>query len=245
MASPIFKTLFPQQTEPSRPHLLIWSFSQLMALATSKIEFDDQSIARGNSPGRRILDLLVAVPAAISLLPVFTLIALWIRLDSRGSVFFLQERVGLGGKLFRIFKFRTMVKDAEQRGKQITIGRDPRITGCGHFLRKYRLDELPQLFNVIKGEMSIVGPRPEVPRYVELYSDQERQILAYRPGITSPASIEFSNESEILAQQSDPENYYRTELMPAKIARDLTYSRRATAWSDCLIIVKTVVRLIG
>jgi len=216
-----------------------------MAIATSKIEFNDQSSIGNGSSARRALDLLLAIPTVILLLPLFGLIALWIKFDSHGAVFFLQERVGLGGKLFRIFKFRTMVPEAEQKGKQITIGRDPRITVCGRFLRKYRIDELPQLFNVIKGEMSIVGPRPEVPRYVELYSDQERQILAYRPGITSPASIEFSNESEILAQQSDPENYYRTELMPAKIARDLTYSRHATPWSDCLIIVKTVVRLIG
>ncbi len=185
----------------------------------------------------------MAIPAAILLLPVFALIALWIKLDSRGPVFFLQERVGVGGKLFRIFKFRTMTTDAEQRGKQITIGRDPRITGCGHLLRKYRIDELPQLFNVIKGEMSIVGPRPEVPRYVMLYSDEQRQILAFRPGITSPASIEFSDESELLAEQSDPEHFYRTKLMPAKISKDLIYSRRATVWSDCLIIVKTIVRL--
>ena len=143
-----------------------------------------------------------------------------------------------------------MVVDAEKRGTQITIGRDPRITRSGHFLRKYRFDELPQLLNVIKGEMSIVGPRPEVPRYVAMYTNEQRQILAYRPGITSPASIEFSNENELLAQHlsstnpTDPETFYRTELMPAKIGKDLLYSRQATVRSDCLIIARTVARLL-
>lgn len=195
-----------------------------------------------------MLDLLLAIPAVILLLPVFAVVAVWIKLDSRGPVFFLQERVGLGGRTFRIFKFRTMVTDAEQRGTQITIGRDPRITPSGHFLRKYRFDELPQLFNVLKGEMGIVGPRPEVPRYVAFYSNEQRQILAYRPGITSPASIEFSNESEVLSQNvdpADPETYYRTELMPAKLAIDLNYSRHATVRSDCAIIARTLVRLLN
>jgi len=215
-----------------------------MAIATSKIELDHQPLAAGDSRARRALDLILAIPAAILLFPVFLIIAVWIKLDSRGPVFFLQERVGVGGNLFRIFKFRTMVTDAEQRGKQITIGRDPRITDSGHFLRKSRIDELPQLFNVIRGEMSIVGPRPEVPRYVELYSGEERQILAFRPGITSPASIAYSNESEILAQQTDAETYYRNVLLPAKISLDLQYSRRATVWSDCSVIVKTVLKLV-
>jgi lipopolysaccharide/colanic/teichoic acid biosynthesis glycosyltransferase len=219
-----------------------------MATATSKFNTSDQEIDFASAPARRALDLLIAIPATILLLPVFAIIAIWIRMNSRGPVFFLQERIGRGGLPFRIFKFRTMVVDAERRGTQITIGRDPRITPSGHFLRKYRFDELPQLFNVVKGEMSIVGPRPEVPRYVAFYDDEQRQILAYRPGITSPASIAFSNESEILAQHAnpnDPEAYYRTELMPTKIKQDLLYSRQATAWSDCVMIVKTVVRLLN
>ena len=193
---------------------------------------------------------MIAIPATILLLPVFALLAVWIKLNSRGPALFLQERVGRGGLPFRIFKFRTMVVDAEKRGTQITIGRDPRITNSGHFLRKYRFDELPQLLNVLKGEMSIVGPRPEVPRYVAMYTNEQRQILAYRPGITSPASIEFSNENELLAQHlsstnpTDPETFYRTELMPAKIGKDLLYSRQATVRSDCLIIARTVARLL-
>lgn len=217
-----------------------------MITATSNIVPASQSHERASSRARRALDLAVSIPAVVLLLPVFALLALWIKLDSTGPVFFLQERIGRRGRPFRIFKFRTMVVGAEQRGAQITIGRDPRITRSGHFLRKYRFDELPQLFNVMKGEMSIVGPRPEVPRYVSLYTDEQRQILAFRPGITSPASIAFSNESEILAQQADstdPETYYRTVLLPAKIHEDLSYSRRATVWSDCAIIAKTIVRL--
>ncbi len=216
-----------------------------MISVASKNNLPEQTLAASS---RRILDLALAIPAVILLLPVLALVAIWIKLDSSGPIFFLQERVGLGGRPFRIFKFRTMVTDAEQRGTQITIGRDPRITRSGHFLRKYRFDELPQFFNVLKGEMSIVGPRPEVPRYVAYYNDEQRQILSYRPGITSPATIEFSNESEVLSQYADladPELYYRTELMPAKLAIDLHYSRQATAWSDCGVIVRTLMRLIS
>lgn len=194
--------------------------------------------------GQRILDLMIAVPVALLLLPVFVVIMLRIKHDSPGPLFFLQERVGRFGRPFMIYKFRTMVVDAERLGKQLTIGRDPRITRCGHFLRKYKLDELPQLFNVIKGEMSIVGPRPEVARYVELYTVEQRRILALRPGITSPASITFNNESELLAQHPDPEKFYRTELIPAKIKQDLGYAQRATVWSDCAVILKTLLRVL-
>ena len=221
-----------------------------MITATSKFNLADQTIEQRSSRARRALDLLIAIPVTILLLPVFALIAVWIKLDSRGPAFFLQERVGRGGLPFRIFKFRTMVVDAEKRGTQITIGRDPRITRSGHFLRKHRFDELPQLLNVIKGEMSIVGPRQEVPRYVAMYTDEQRRILAYRPGITSPASIEFSNENDLLAQHldstnpTDPEIFYRTQLMPAKIGKDLLYSRQATVWSDCAVIAQTLARLL-
>lgn len=221
-----------------------------MVTATSKFNLADQTIEPRSSRARRALDLLIAIPATILLLPVFALLAVWIKLDSRGPALFLQERVGRCGLPFRIFKFRTMVIDAEKRGTQITIGRDPRITPIGHFLRRYRFDELPQLLNVIKGEMSIVGPRPEVPRYVAMYTNEQRQILAYRPGITSPASIAFSNENELIAQHldstghADPETFYLSQLMPAKIGKDLLYSRQATVWSDCLIIARTVTRLL-
>ncbi|HKX32980.1 MAG TPA: sugar transferase [Blastocatellia bacterium] len=193
---------------------------------------------------QRLFDLLVAIPILIFLLPIFVAIIVWIKLDSRGPAFFLQQRVGRFGHPFRIFKFRSMIVEAEQAGTQITIGRDPRITRCGRILRQYRLDELPQLLNIIKGEMSLVGPRPEVPRYVALYTVEQQSILAVRPGLTSPATITFNNESELLARQPDPEQYYRSELIPAKIRRDLEYSRQATVWTDCVVICRTLRRIL-
>jgi len=194
---------------------------------------------------KRALDLAVAIPAAVMFSPLFIVIAIWIKLDSRGPVFFLQERVGQFGRLFRIFKFRTMIVDAAANGSLITIGADRRITRSGRLLRKYKLDELPQLFNVIRGEMSLVGPRPEVPRYVELYTEDQRRILALKPGVTSPASIAFSGESETLARQEDPETFYRAQLMPAKIREDLNYAMRATVFSDCAMVAKTLFRIFG
>jgi lipopolysaccharide/colanic/teichoic acid biosynthesis glycosyltransferase len=170
-------------------------------------------------------------------------IAVWIKLDSRGPVFFLQERVGQFGRLFRIFKFRSMIVDAEMRGSQITVSGDRRITRSGRLLRKYKLDELPQLFNVIKGEMSLVGPRPEVPRYVERYTDYQRRILALKPGLTGSASIAFSDESEMLSGQEDPESFYCAHLMPAKINEDMSYAMRATVFSDCAMVMKTLFRI--
>ncbi|MGH9935012.1 MAG: sugar transferase [Blastocatellia bacterium] len=194
---------------------------------------------------KRALDLAVAIPVAAMLSPLLIAIAVWIKLDSRGPVFFLQERVGQFGRLFRIFKFRTMIVDAAANGSLITIGADRRITRSGRLLRKYKLDELPQLFNVIRGEMSLVGPRPEVPRYVDLYTEDQRRILALKPGVTSPASIAFSDESETLARQEDPENFYRAQLMPAKIREDLSYATRATVFSDCAMVAKTLFRILS
>lgn len=210
-----------------------------MVSTTSKITKPPRSFA-----GQRIFDLLIAIPATLALSPLLALLAVWIRLDSRGPIFFRQERIGRFGRSFLIFKFRTMVVDAERRGAQITVGRDPRITRSGCFLRNYKLDELPQLFNIIKGEMSLVGPRPEVPRYVQLYTDEQRLILSLRPGITSPASIAYNHESELLASHPDPERFYRTELIPAKINQDLSYAQRATIWSDCVIMAKTFLRIL-
>jgi lipopolysaccharide/colanic/teichoic acid biosynthesis glycosyltransferase len=192
---------------------------------------------------KRALDLAVAVPAVIFLSPLWLAIGVWIKLDSRGPVFFLQERVGLFGRVFRIFKFRTMVVDADKHGSLITIGADRRVTRSGRVLRKYKLDELAQLLNVIKGEMSLVGPRPEVPRYVELYTQEQRRILTLKPGITSPASITFHCENELLARQQDPEQFYRANLIPAKIREDLNYAKRATVFSDCAMLAKTFLRI--
>ncbi len=210
-----------------------------------KVDLDDHPIQSRSLRAKRALDLIVAVPATILLSPLLIVIAIVIKLDSRGPVFFRQQRVGQFGRLFRIFKFRTMTRDAETQGAPITVGQDRRVTRSGRFLRKYKLDEAPQLLNVVKGEMSLVGPRPEVPRYVELYTEEQRQILAWKPGITSPASIAYSDESELLAEQSDPEAFYRARLMPAKIREDLNYSRRATVWSDCVIMARTFLRIFG
>lgn len=194
---------------------------------------------------KRAFDLAIAGPALMCLSPFFLLIALWIKRDSRGPVFFRQMRVGRNGCQFRIFKFRTMVVEAEQRGAQLTVGADQRITRSGHFLRRYKFDELPQFINVLLGEMTLVGPRPEVPRYVAQYNEQERAILNLTPGITSPASLIYRSESELLAQQTDPEEFYLAEVMPAKIRTDLAYARRATWLSDLGVIAQTVLRVLN
>lgn len=203
----------------------------------------DRPVESRSQRAKRALDLIVAIPAVALLSPLFIAIAVWIKLDSRGPVFFIQERAGQFGRLFRIFKFRTMIADAEKQGSLITIGADHRITRSGRLLRKYKLDESPQLFNVIRGEMSLVGPRPEVPRYVELYTEDQRRILTLKPGITSPASITFNGESALLARQEDPEDFYRAQLIPAKIHEDLSYAKRATVFSDCAIVAKTFIRI--
>ena len=194
---------------------------------------------------KRCFDVAIALPAVIVLTPLFALLMVFIKLDSRGAVFFRQVRVGRGGHEFRIFKFRTMVADAEARGAQITVGADQRITRAGHLLRQTKLDELPQLLNVVKGEMSLVGPRPEVPRYVALYGEAQQPILALTPGITSLASLQFRHESALLAAQVDPEKFYLTEVVPEKIRIDLAYAQRATVLSDLAVIGKTVACLFG
>ena len=155
---------------------------------------------------KRLFDLVFTIPGIIILSPVLLVLAIWVHFDSNGPIFFRQERVGRYGVPFRIFKFRTMVVDAEKQGKQITVGTDKRVTRSGEVLRHYKLDELPQLFNVILGDMSLVGPRPEVPRYIAEYTEEERQeVLSVRPGITDNASIEFRSENEILGRADDPE----------------------------------------
>ncbi len=163
-----------------------------------------------------------------------------IKIEDSGPIFFIQERVGYRGKLFRMIKFRTMVRDADKVGTAITIGNDPRITRIGRWLRRFKLDEFPQLFNVLKGEMSFVGPRPEVPRYVAAYNDREREVLKLTPGITDPASIIYRNESEILSKFEDPEKQYIEKIMPDKIRINLEYARRANIISDIFVILQTL-----
>ncbi|MCC6309595.1 MAG: sugar transferase [Trueperaceae bacterium] len=188
---------------------------------------------------RRVFDTAVAGLGLVISSPVLLVAAVAIRLDSPGPVIFRQKRVGLNGAPFEILKFRTMRVDAEGLGAQITIGADPRITKVGAFLRAWKIDELPQLANVVKGEMALVGPRPEVPRYVELYTPEQRRVLSVRPGITDPASIEFRNESELMAEQPDPELYYREVIMPRKVQLNLDYLARRSLGTDLGILFAT------
>jgi len=193
---------------------------------------------------KRIFDFFLALISLIFIIPLLLAIAIWIKLDSPGPVFFRQTRVGQFGREFRIYKFRTMVPDAEALGKQITAANDDRITRSGKFLRKYKLDELPQLFNVVKGDMSLVGPRPEVPKYVALYTAEQRRVLQVRPGITDMASIEFRNESELLANVPHPEEVYIQEIMPQKLDLNMQYIAQAGLRFDLQIVFQTLWRVL-
>lgn len=189
---------------------------------------------------RRAFDLGVSVAGLLFLSPLLLIAALLVKVSSPGPVLFRQVRVGMGGERFEILKFRTMREDAEAVGGQLTIGDDARVTRIGRFLRKWKLDELPQLINVLKGDMSLVGPRPEVPRYVDLYSPEQRRVLTVRPGITDPASVAFRSESELMALHSEPERYYIEEIMPEKLRLNLEYLGRRTLLSDLRVIFATV-----
>lgn len=192
----------------------------------------------------RLLDIVLSLLGLLFLLPIFLILAVWIKFDSQGSIFFRQIRVGKDGKDFRIYKFRTMIVNAEKMGI-ITIGeRDPRITNSGYFLRKYKLDELPQLINVLKGEMSFVGPRPEVRKYVEMYNQEQLKILTVKPGITDYASLEYINEDEILGKSSDPEKTYVEEIMPQKIKYNMKYINNKTVIEYFKIIFLTIIKII-
>lgn len=192
----------------------------------------------------RLSDIVLSLLGLLFLLPIFLILAVWIKFDSQGSIFFRQIRVGKDGRDFRIYKFRTMIVNAEKMGI-ITIGeRDPRITNSGYFLRKYKLDELPQLINVLKGEMSFVGPRPEVRKYVEMYNQEQLKILTVKPGITDYASIEYINEDEILGKSLDPEKTYIEEIMPQKIKYNMKYINNKTVIEYFKIIFLTIIKII-
>jgi lipopolysaccharide/colanic/teichoic acid biosynthesis glycosyltransferase len=194
---------------------------------------------------KRIFDWLASGLGLLVLSPVLLALALWIKLDSPGPVFFRQERVGQGGRVFRIHKFRTMVSDAERRGLQITVGADARVTRVGQWLRKYKLDELPQLLDVWLGHMSLVGPRPEVPRYVACYpADVREVVLSVRPGITDRASIEFKDENEILGRAPDPHLAYVNEVLPIKLRYYVAYVASRSFWGDIAIIFATMRALV-
>lgn len=190
---------------------------------------------------KRLFDIGVAFMILLTLFPIFACIAIWIRLDSPGPVLFRQVRVGLAGSFFQILKFRTMRYDPTMTGPLITIGEDVRITRAGKFLRRYKLDELPQFLNVLRGEMSMVGPRPEVPRYVALYSAEAKKILlSVRPGITDPASLVFANESSLLERVIDAEVHYVNIVMPLKLEHSIRYLHTQNFWSDLRVIWKTI-----
>ena len=188
---------------------------------------------------RRLVDVAGAVCGLVLLSPLFLAVAVAIKLDSPGPVFYRAERVGKEGIPFRLYKFRSMTADAHRRGPGITAANDPRITRLGAILRRTKIDELPQLINVLKGEMSLVGPRPEDPRYVRLYTPEQRQVLRVRPGITSAASLAYRHEERILLGE-DWETRYRQEVMPDKIEIDLAYLERRTLASDLLLILQTI-----
>lgn len=188
---------------------------------------------------RRLLDMVVALVGLISLSPLWLLIAISLVLDSPGPLFYRAHRVGKDGNLFYLYKFRSMVTDADRRGPAITAAGDARVTRVGRVLRKTKLDELPQLLNVLRGEMSLVGPRPEDPRYVALYTPEQRQVLQVRPGITSAASLAFRHE-EALLTGVDWETTYRTQVLPSKLAIDLDYLRQRTLRSDLRLIMHTI-----
>lgn len=188
---------------------------------------------------KRMLDISVAFVGCVLLLPVFLLVALFIKLNDGGPIFYRAKRVGRGGQLFRLYKFRTMRVGADRQGPGVTTHGDARVTRVGRWLRRTKIDELPQLLNVIANDMSLVGPRPEDPRYVALYSAEQRQILSIQPGITSAASLAYRHEEQMLTG-SDWETTYRDVVMPAKLAVDLEYMSRRTLWTDVSLIMKTV-----
>lgn len=193
---------------------------------------------------KRLMDIVISGGALVVIWPVLLLVALAIKIDDPGPVFYRQVRVGRGGKTFRIFKFRTMVVDADKKGLAITVGRDRRITRVGAFLRKTKLDELAQLLNVFCGQMSFVGPRPEVPKYVDMYTPYQRQVLLVRPGITDYASIAYRNENDMLASAEDPERMYIDVIMPDKIELNMKYLREISPLADLRLIFGTIAAVI-
>jgi len=193
---------------------------------------------------KRLMDLFLSLCILALFLPFGLLLSLCIVLESKGGVFYRQERIGRKGKPFRLIKFRSMKPNADREGK-LTVGEgDPRVTRMGTFIRKYKLDEFPQFINVLKGEMSVVGPRPEVLEYVAQYSDEQRRVLDFKPGITDLASITYFEENKLLANAADPQQTYIKEIMPEKIRINLAYQTNATVWTDLGVVWKTARRVL-
>ncbi len=193
---------------------------------------------------KRVFDIIISFWGLILVSPILVFIATRIKNEDGGPIFYRGLRIGLHGKPFRMFKFRTMVMNAEKMGGSSTADDDPRITQIGRKLRKYKLDELPQLINVFLGHMSLVGPRPEVPHYVSMYTDEEKAILTVRPGITDWASLWNSDEGSILAGSSDPEKTYMEKIRPQKLRLQLKYVRERSLWNDCRIIGQTILGIL-
>ena len=203
--------------------------------------FDYLQTRRGSLFAKRALDIFVALLVLLVLSPVMLISALLIKLTTKGPLFYLQERVGLYGKPFHIYKFRTMVVDADKIGAQITVGeKDPRITKVGHILRTTRIDEFPQMLNVLKGDMTIIGTRPEVPRYVREYSDEMKATLLMQPGASGVASIAYRYENEMLKDKEDPEQFYIDTILPDKMRINLDYMKKFSIWQDLWLMLRTV-----
>jgi lipopolysaccharide/colanic/teichoic acid biosynthesis glycosyltransferase len=193
---------------------------------------------------KRILDFIISVAALALLWPLLAVLAVWIKLDSPGPVLYRGRRVGKEGQPFHMYKFRTMVLGAESQGPAVTYRDDPRITRAGRFLRRTKLDELPQLFNVVKGEMSMVGPRPEDPKYVVLYTPEQRHVLSVKPGITGPTQLRYRDEASLLEGSSVDEEYV-SRLMPEKLKLDLEYVRNRSLMQDLRLLWRTGITLLG
>ena len=190
--------------------------------------------------GKRIFDLFLAIPSLIILSPVFLISAILIKLESPGPIIFAQERIGQNGKIFKLYKFRTMIKDASKVGPPVTTANDPRITKVGKLLRKYKIDEMLQIINIIKGDMSVIGPRPEIKKYVEMFKDEYKEILKIKPGMTDYALIAFRNEEEILAKFENVEEGYIKEIMPKKIELYKKYIKDMSLLTDIKIFFKSI-----
>lgn len=194
---------------------------------------------------KRLFDILASFFGLIILSPFLFIISLCVLCSSPGGIFYRQTRVGKNGKDFRLWKFRTMKPGSDKKGLLTVGGRDPRVTRIGYFLRKYKMDELPQLINVLVGDMSLVGPRPEVRKYVDMYSKEQLRVLDVKPGITDYASIEYSSENELLAKSADPEKTYIEEVMPAKLKLNMKYIEEKSMGTDLKIIFRTIGKILS
>lgn len=194
---------------------------------------------------KRIFDIIFSIVVLLLFLPIGLIVSLWIALESKGGVFYFQERIGLKGRPFKLWKFRTMVKNADKSGK-LTVGmKDARITRSGIFIRKYKLDEFPQFINVLIGNMSIVGPRPEVFEYTELYTEEQKKVLNVKPGITDLASLEYFNENDLLGKSENPHKTYIEEVMPAKLELNKKYLENQSLVQDLKIIWRTFFKVVS